>query len=103
MASNSICYNRGADVIHRQFFTRRQLRGLGILARGNQIVQIDSSTYQVRSQRSASTYTVAISNRRWSCKCADFLKGGKWCKHIFAVQFWIKLPDMARMNGYEIA
>lgn len=69
----------------------RELRGLAILAMGNQIKRIDSSTYRVRSQSGNGWYLVAREGLEWSCECPDFIYLHVVCKHIHAVQFSLNL------------
>src|SRR6266566_179205 len=50
--------------------------------------------YQVRSQSSASTYKVTPTGEGWFCSCPDFtVRGVPACKHIFAVQFSLKIRE----------
>src|SRR3989304_8762247 len=69
----------------------RELRGLAILAIGNQVKRIDSSTYRVRSQSGNGLYSVARKGLEWTCECPDFIYRHVVCKHIHAVQFSLNL------------
>ena len=85
-------------------FSKRQLRGLGIVARGGQVSAAEQKdAYNVCSQSSDQSYKVQ-KNRddKWACDCPDFLKSTKTCKHVFAVQYWLRLPSIASRNGYMI-
>lgn len=86
-------------------YSRRELRGLAIVARGNQVTKIEKGLYHVRSTTIINRlYRVSLENAwpaRWSCNCPDFLKKGKNCKHIFAVIFYENLPSIAAGNGYR--
>lgn len=50
----------------------RELRGLVILAMGNQIKRIDANTYRVRFQSGNGWYLVKREGLRWKCECPDF-------------------------------
>jgi len=69
----------------------RELRGLAILAMGNQIKRIDSSTYRVRSQSGNGWYLIARKGLEWVCECPDFVHRHVICKHIHTVQFSLNL------------
>lgn len=89
----------GVDTGH---FSRRQLRGLAILAKGGQIQRINDSTFNVKSQSTDSWYAVMITNQKLMCSCPDFKKMRKNCKHIFAASFLIKWDAIAVANGISI-
>jgi len=61
----------------------REVRGLAIVARGNQIRRIDASTYKVKSQNGNGWYTVRKIGGRWTCTCPDFTYRRVKCKHIW--------------------
>ena len=83
-------------------FSRRQLRGLGILARGGQIVKVNDGVYKVRSQTSSATYSVVNVGNKLTCNCPDYAKKLQPCKHIFAASFFVQLPAIIAANtiGY---
>ena len=59
--------------------------------------------YYVRSQSSDHAFKVQKnSDNKWSCDCPDFVKNSNACKHVFAVQYWRRLPRIAGRNGYII-
>ncbi|MDA4127333.1 MAG: hypothetical protein OK452_09080 [Thaumarchaeota archaeon] len=80
-------------------YSRRQLRGLGIVATGRRITRTSDSTFQVKSQSGVGFYWVRTHAGKFSCECADYQKVGKHCKHIFAVEFSHKLPAILEMNS----
>ncbi|MGI0012406.1 MAG: SWIM zinc finger family protein [Nitrososphaera sp.] len=99
--------SRNLAAPHWGFFTKRQLRGLGILARGGQIwMNRDEDGFCVKSQTADGTYNVdrlTLGYKdRWSCNCPDFVKTGRSCKHVYAVQYWLRLPDISQANGYRL-
>ena len=71
----------------------REVRGLAIVARGNQIRRIDSSTYKVKSQNGNGWYTVRKIGGKWTCTCPDFTYRRVKCKHIYAVEFSLILRE----------
>jgi len=71
----------------------REIRGLAILAMGNQIRRINSSAYHVRSQSGNGWYSVEKEGLEWKCSCPDFIYRNTVCKHIHAVQFSLNLRE----------
>lgn len=69
----------------------RELRGLEILAKGDQIHRIDSDTYRVDSQNGNGSYLVVRNGKEWSCECPDHKHRGTVCKHIWSVYFSFNL------------
>jgi len=77
----------------------RETRGLEIAqAKENQIARIDSSTYKVLSQNRNGEYVVCLSEDEWRCECPDHSFRGVKCKHIWAVEFSLKLREQVRKN-----
>lgn len=72
----------------------RELRGLAMLAMGNQIRRIDANTYRVRSQSGNGWYLVRRRGLRWECECPDHVYRGVVCKHIYAVNFSLNLRQI---------
>ena len=68
-----------------------ELRGLAILARGNQIRRISSTHYRVRSQNGNRWYDVLRTEDGWRCSCPDHTYRKVKCKHIYAVEFSLTL------------
>lgn len=69
----------------------RELRGLEILSKGDQIKRIDSDTYRVNSQNGNGSYLVVKHGKEWSCECPDHKNRQVVCKHIYAVYFSLGL------------
>jgi len=78
----------------------RELRGLGIVAAGGQIQRISSTKFLVKSQTDDKSYIVRWTNGKWICNCQDYVKRGKPCKHVYAVNFLLNLPSILLLN-YE--
>jgi hypothetical protein len=89
-----------AGVMRR--FSRRALRGLAIVAKGEQIERIGMGLFLVKSQSSPLGYHIIrkddTSQAEWYCDCEDFEKRMKPCKHVYAVLFVLALPHMVSMN-----
>lgn len=70
----------------------RELKGLEILSKGDQIKRIDSDTYRVRSQSSENgSYLVTRNGKDWTCECPDHANRKVVCKHIWSVYFSLNL------------
>ncbi len=77
----------------------RELRGLEIAkARESQISRIDHATYRVLSQSRNGEYAVCLSEDEWRCECPDHRFRGVKCKHIWAVEFSLKMREQVRKN-----
>lgn len=63
--------------------TRKQ-RGEKIIA--DDIEQINSSSFFVKSQTGRSGYSVTRAGQSWACDCPDYRFHQAKCKHIFAVE-----------------
>ncbi len=69
----------------------RELRGLEILAKQDQIHRIDTDTYEVNSQNGNGSYLVVKSGKEWTCECPDHKYRQTVCKHIWSVYFSLNL------------
>ena len=69
----------------------RELKGLEILSKGDQIQRIDADHYQVNSQTGWGAYQVVRSGKEWTCECPDHKFRQSVCKHIWAVYFSLNL------------
>lgn len=61
----------------------REKRGIQIARTPHQILQIDKSTYVVKSESTPKMYKV--STKYQACSCPDYKFRGGICKHIHAV------------------
>jgi transposase-like protein len=68
----------------------REVRGYSIIASGVKPKCIDEETFVIPSQSGDGKYKVTH-KQEWICECPDFKHRHLPCKHIRAVQFWIKL------------
>ncbi len=81
-------------------FSLRELRGLGILALGGQIMRESDTTFLVKSQSNQSSFHMVVwKDDKWVCDCEDFVKRCKPCKHIYAVNFLLDLPRIVLSNS----
>jgi transposase-like protein len=77
----------------------RESRGLEIAkAKESQISRIDYTTYKVLSQSGNGEYVVCLSEDEWRCECPDHRFRGVKCKHIWAVEFSLKMREQVRKN-----
>lgn len=75
----------------------KQIREYSILAKGNNPIMLSKETFLVPSQSSNKKYKVTHLDG-WSCECKDFKYRKQTCKHIYAIQFWLKLREKIDSN-----
>jgi len=85
-------------VARKAEFNRRELRGLGIVTIGGQIQRLSDKLFLVKSQSTDAFHRVEWVSGKWSCDCQDYMKRGKPCKHIYAVNFLLALPLIVLSN-----
>lgn len=71
---------------------KRAIRGYSILAKGDTPRLVDQETFLVPSQSSGKKYKVSHESS-WVCECPDFQKRKLKCKHIYSVEFLLKLRN----------
>ena len=77
----------------------REMRGLEIAKKNeNQISRFDCTTYRVLSQSGNGEYAVCLSEDEWRCECPDHRFRGVKCKHVWAVEFSLKMREQVRKN-----
>lgn len=77
----------------------RESRGLEIAkAKESQVSRIDHATYKVLSQSGNGEYTICLSEDEWRCECPDHRFRSVKCKHIWAVEFSLRLREQVRKN-----
>jgi len=81
--------------------TRRELRGLAILLKGGMIRKLTDRHFLVKSARGNKEYNVVWINNRWQCDCQDFKKRRTPCKHIYAILYLLKLPEIITSLAIE--
>jgi len=63
------------------------------LAANNHVTRVDEDTYRVRSQSSNRDYDIIATELGFKCSCPDHMFRGAKCKHIFCVEFSLKLRE----------
>jgi transposase-like protein len=76
----------------------RKERGLEIANRSSQIKRVDERNYEVLSQNGNGSYLVSQTEKAWICECPDHRFRGVKCKHIWAVEFSIKIREQVSKN-----
>ena len=77
----------------------RELRGLEIANKqGNQVEKITDYDYEVLSQSGNGSYLVTRVYNQWICNCPDYKFRKIKCKHIWAVEFSLKLKEQVKKD-----
>ncbi len=74
------------------------MRGQEISKIEGQISRLDDRTYQVKSQAGHGLYTVVKRSPDWRCSCPDHIYREVKCKHIWAVEFSLRLREKVKEN-----
>jgi putative transposase len=74
------------------------MRGQEIAKHEGQVTRLDAERYQVGSQSGHGLYAVAKRDGVWDCSCPDHIYRDAKCKHIWAVEFSLKLRAHVREN-----
>ena len=86
----------------KELENRRRIRAYSILAKGDTPKLLKSKTYQIPSQSNPNTKYTVTNHRLWECDCPDFKERHLKCKHIQAVELWIKLKNRLDTNTIEL-
>jgi len=81
--------------------TDRQIKGYSIIAKGDMPTIADTGVYVVPSQSTNAKYKVS-QGERWTCTCPDHIHRGVECKHICAVQFFLKVKHGVAMQDFDL-
>ena len=77
----------------------RMMRGLAIVEdKDKQVKRIDNLNYKVLSQSGNGTYLVSRTEDEWICECPDHRFRSVKCKHIWAVEFSLKLKEQVKKD-----
>ncbi|GIU71207.1 MAG: hypothetical protein KatS3mg003_0686 [Candidatus Nitrosocaldaceae archaeon] len=77
----------------------RKQRGYEIANKPNQIKRLDDNHYIVKSQTALYwDYEVIATEIGWICNCPDHMYRGVKCKHIYAVEFSLKIRNKVQDN-----
>jgi putative transposase len=79
-------------------FSRREMRGLTIIAKGGMVKKVNENMYLVKSSDIQKLYKVSWSGNGWACECKDYAKRNQSCKHVYAVLFLSRLPYILMAN-----
>jgi transposase-like protein len=80
--------------------TKRELAGIQLLEKKISIVQIDQSSFSVRSQSDPNKkYELRWRRNHWICTCKDFKKHKRKCKHIYALNYYLALNELSGLCG----
>jgi len=77
---------------------RREERGSDIANKDNQVKRINDDAYEVLSQNGNGSYLISLTEDGWICECPDHKFRGLKCKHIWAVEFSLKMREQVRKN-----
>jgi len=90
----------GGIVVHNASDSR-EVRGREIFQKGSQIQRAKENHYKVNSQSGNGAYDVTLANSRLVCSCPDHRFRGVKCKHIFAVEFSLRLRKEVEVRRIE--
>ena len=81
----------------------REERGKAIAEKPNQIMRLDERFYRVASQSRDLMYDIIKKKEStgWLCTCPDFINRNVRCKHIWAVQFSVRLRHQVEARVIE--
>ena len=81
--------------------SRRELRSLGIVAKGGQVTRINDGLFVVKSASGTGSYELRWDQhyQRWSCECPDAMKGTYPCKHAMVPHWTLALPVVLMSNA----
>ena len=73
-------------------------RGYAIVAKGDEPKLLGQDTYLVPSQSRNGKYIVSKHGQEWHCECPDHVFRGVKCKHIWAVEFSLRLKEQVKKD-----
>jgi transposase-like protein len=76
------------------------MKGQTIAQLDGQVKRVDEYSYKVKSQSGNGQYNV-LYNEEWKCSCPDFIHRKEKCKHIFAVEFSLKVRKVVEVKRIE--
>jgi transposase-like protein len=81
----------------------REERGKNIAEKSNQIMRLEERFYKVNSQSGHGMYNVIKRKEStgWLCDCPDFVHRNIQCKHIWAVQFSLRIREQVEARVIE--
>ncbi len=80
----------------------RQLRGYAIISKGDTPQLVNEETFLVPSQTDTNKKYKVILRRTWMCECPDYQNRKTKCKHIYAVEFLLKMRDKLNLDSLDL-
>lgn len=75
---------------------KKELAGIQLLKKKINIMQVNQSLFLVHSQSDPTKwYEVAWQRNHWICNCKDFKKHNKKCKHVYALDYYLAVTELA--------
>ncbi len=71
----------------------RKIRAYAIIAKGDTPKRIDKETFIIPSQHNPDKKYKVTHKEEWTCTCPDFKYRKVKCKHIQAVEMWLKMRN----------
>ncbi|HEC88577.1 MAG TPA: IS6 family transposase [Thermoplasmata archaeon] len=93
---------RIGEVERKNLENLRKVRAFAILAKGDMPKVAGKEIFIVPSQHDKEKRYTVSHNGGWECTCPDFQKTGIYCKHIQAVQMWLKLRENINADILEL-
>jgi hypothetical protein len=78
----------------------RKFRGIEIIKSGVEPKILNESAFVVPSQSNGNKYKVVRHWNGWTCSCPDYHYRKVLCKHINAVEYWLKLRE--QLNQQQV-
>lgn len=72
---------------------QRRERGIIIANKGDQITKIHNGNYKIKSQSGNGEYDLKLDGISWRCSCPDSIIKHMKCKHIFALEYFLKVSQ----------
>jgi len=79
----------------------REVKGRMIAEKPDQVQRMDERFYKVASQNGHGMYDVVKTKTGWICSCLDHVYRKVRCKHIWAVQFSLKIREQVQARVIE--
>ena len=93
----TIGHKKSADMIAGIMNLTREGRGK-LIFEDNGVKRINGNRYEVRSQSGNGTYKILFGSKGRACDCPDYQTRNVKCKHIHAVEFFLKLRNEVKVN-----
>ncbi len=82
-----------------QISNQRESRGLLIAqAKKSQVSKVEENFYTIKSQSGNGEYALYQVDGEWHCECPDHTYRHVKCKHLYALEFSLKLKEKVKAN-----